>query len=114
MPEKLKYNASQEEVGNSLMHTLSLIKEKGETKELKYDMLFKYGRFNFLENKLEKAYDIFQQCSIHGIDNNILDMKELYYWSARCLEAMGEKIQSLNCYLMLLERKHYIENDTKN
>jgi hypothetical protein len=111
MPKKLTYNSSFNEVGWSLRETLDEIKQQGETKELKYEMLIRFGRIKLMEGKLNEAYQIFQQCSIHSIDNGVHDIKELYYWTSRCLEEQGEKERALNGYLMLLENEQYIEND---
>ena len=111
MKTKLTYNSTFDEVGWSLRDTLDEIKQQGETKNLKYDMLLKYGRLNLLEGNFDKAYQIFQQCSIHSIDNGVRDIKELYYWTSRCLEEQGNKERALNGYLMLLEKKDFIEND---
>lgn len=111
MAKKLTYNSSFNEVGWSLRDTLDEIKQQGETKELKYEMLLRFGRIKLMEGKLNEAYQIFQQCSIHSIDNGVHDIKELYYWTSRCLEEQGNKERALNGYLMLLEKEQYIEND---
>ena len=111
MPKKLTYNSSFNEIGGSLRNTLDEINQLGETKELKYEMLIKFGRIKLLEGKFNEAYQIFQQCSIHSMDYGIYDIKELYYWTSRCLEEQGEKERALNGYLMLLENEQYIEND---
>lgn len=110
MTKKLTYNSKIDEIGWSLTETLDLIKQHGETTELKYDMLLKYGRFKLLEGNLNEAYQIFQQCSIHSIDNGVQDIKELYYWTSRCLEEQGNKERALSGYLMLLEN----EQNTKD
>lgn len=111
MTKKLTYNSTFDEVGWSLRDTLDQIKQYGETKELKYEMLLKYGRVKLMEGNLNEAYQIFQQCSIHSIDNGIREVKELYYWTSRCLEEQGNKDRALNGYLMLLEKEQFIESD---
>ncbi len=103
MSNKLTYNSTLDEVGWSLRETLELIKKVGETKELKYEMLLKYGRFKLLEGDLDKAYETLQHCSIHGLDHQIGGVNELYYWSARCIEEQGDKERALNSYLVLLD-----------
>ncbi len=69
MATKLTYHSTFNEVGWSLRETLDAIEVQGETPHLKYDMLLKYGRVSLMEGKLDKAYKVFQQCSIHAIDN---------------------------------------------
>ena len=64
-----------------------------------------------MENKPNEAYQVFQECSIHAMDNGIPDVKELYYWSSRSQEEQGNKTRAINGYLMLLERERFIEND---
>ena len=111
MAKKLTYHSTFDEVGWSLKETLNKIEKQGETKQLKFDMLLKYGRVLLMENKPCEAYQIFQQCSIHAIDNGVTDVKELYYWSSRSQEEQGNKARAINGYLMLLERERFIEND---
>jgi tetratricopeptide (TPR) repeat protein len=111
MATKLTYQSSFEEIGWSLRQTLDEINLQGETPVLKYDMLLKYGRISLMEGQLDKAYKVFQQCSIHAIDNDIPDVKELYYWSCRCLEEKGEADRAVNGYLRLLENKTSIESE---
>lgn len=111
MAKKLTYNSSFNEVGWSLRETLDEIKQHGETKELKYEMLLRFGRIKLMEGKLNEAYQIFQQCGNHSIDNGVDNIKELYYWTSRCLEEQGNKERALNGYLMLLEVEQNIEND---
>ena len=111
MAKKITYNSTLNEVGWSLRDTLEEIKQFGETKELKYEMLLKYGRLKLMEGNLNEAYQIFQQCSIHSIDNGVQNIKDLYYWTSRCLEEQGNKERALNGYLMLLEKEQFIEND---
>lgn len=111
MEKKITYNSTFNEVGWSLRDTLDEIKQYGETKELKYEMLLKYGRLKLMGGNLNEAYQIFQQCSIHSIDNGVQNIKELYYWTSRCLEEQGNKERALNGYLMLLEKEQFIEND---
>ena len=89
--QKLNYKSNIDEIGNSLMETLSEIKKEGETKELKFDMLFKYGRVLFLQNEFGKSHQAFEQAAVHAIENNISEIKNLYYWSARCLEETADK-----------------------
>lgn len=105
MAKKLTYNSTFDEVSWSLRDTLDEIKQKGETKDLKYKMLLKYGRLRLMEGNLNYAYQIFQQCSIHSIDNGVRDIKELYYWTSRCLEEQGNKERALVGYLRLLENE---------
>ena len=100
---KLSINSTFDEVAMSLQHTLSEIKKVGENKHLEYDKLMKYGRLMLMENSFDKAYQIFQQCSIHATDNGIQNIKELYYWTSRCQEGNGNKVMAINSYLMLLE-----------
>jgi|GEM_PF-1800441 len=111
MTKKLTYNSTFDEVGWSLRETLNDIEKQGETKQLKFDMLLKYGRIKLMEGKPNESYKIFQQCSVHAIDNGVPDVKELYYWTSRCHEEQGNKELALNGYLMLLERDRFIEND---
>ena len=111
MAKKITYKSTFEEIGWSLRETLDEIEQHGETIQLKFEMLLKYGRVLFMEGKFNKAYHIFQQCSIHGIDNGITELKELYYWTSRCLEEKGNSERALNGYLTLLENKGFIEND---
>ena len=111
MKKKLNYNSNYDDIGWSLRETLDEIDKKGETKELKYDMLLKYGRMKFMEGKFNKAYKIFMQCSSHSIDNCILDNKEIYYWASRCLENMGNEGRALNGYLRLLENEKFINDE---
>lgn len=111
MAKKLTYESTLDEIGWSLRDTLDEIKQKGETKDLKYEMLLKFGRLKLIEGNLNEAYQIFQQCSIHAINNDVRDIKELYYWTSRCLEEQGNKERALNGYLMLLEKEQFIEND---
>lgn len=110
MASKLTYQSTFDDVGKSLMETLGEIEKEGETKQLKFDMLLKYGRILLMEKKLEKAYQTFQQCSIHAVDNGISDVKDLYYWTSRCHEERGNKEMAIKGYLMLLERERFIEN----
>ena len=111
MANKLTYNSSFIEIGWSLRETLDEIKLNGETIQLKFDMLLKYGRILFLEGNFDEAYQIFQQCSNHALDNGIPEVKELYFWTSRCLEEQGKKERALNIYLMLLDRDRFINND---
>lgn len=111
MAKKLTYNSTYDEIGWSIRETLDEIKQKGETKGLKYEMLLKYGRLKLMEGDLERAYEVFQQCSIHSIDNGVLDIKELYYWISRCLEKKGEKERALGGYLGLLENEQNIKDE---
>ncbi len=83
---------------------MDTIKAEGETPQLKFDMLLKYGRVFFLEGNYERAYEVFQQCSIHGIDHGVKDLKDLYFWSSRCLEEKRDTERAKNGYLMLLEQ----------
>lgn len=110
MTTKLTYDSTFEEVGWSLRETLDEINQKGETKDLKYEMLLKFGRLKLMKDNLNEAYQIFQQCSIHSIDNGVRDIKELYYWTSRCLEEQGHKERALESYLRLLEN----EQNTKD
>ena len=109
--KKLTYNSTFDEVGWSLRDTLDEIKQKGETKQLKFDMLLKYGRIKLMEGNANEAYQIFQQCSIHAVDNGIPDVKELYYWASRSTEEQGNKERALNGYLMLLENEQNIKDE---
>lgn len=111
MAKKLTYQSTFDEVCKSLMETLGEIEKQGETKQLKFDMLLKYGRILLMEKKLDRAHEVFLQCSIHGIDNNVSDIKELYYWSSRCLEEEDKKDRAVNGYLRLLERERFTKND---
>lgn len=111
MEKNIKYQATVDDVGWSLRKTLDEIKQHGETRQLKFDMLLKYGRLLLLEGKANDAYQVFQQCSVHSVDNGITDVKELYYWTSRCQEEQGNMERALNGYLMLLERERFIEND---
>lgn len=113
MAKKLTYHSTFDEVGWSLKETLNEIEKQGETKQLKFDMLLKYGRVLLMENKPNEAHQIFQQCSIHAIDNGVTDVNELYYWSSRSEEEQGNKARAINGYLMLLERERFIENDAE-
>lgn len=110
MAKKLTFDSSYNEIGWSLRETLDEIQAKGETKELKYEMLLKYGRLYISEGDYKKAYKILAQCSVHAIDNWIADVKEMYFWSARCLEEMGDTERALDGYLMLLEDQRNIED----
>lgn len=109
MAKKLTYQSTFNEVGWSLMETLEEIKKQGQTKQLKFDMLLKHGRMLLMQKKLDEAYQVFLQCSTHAIDNGVPVIKELYYWTSRCLEEQGNKNSAVNCYLRLLE--NHPEND---
>ena len=109
--QKLNYKSNIDEIGNSLMETLTEIKKEGETKELKFDMLVKYGRVLFLQNEFGKSYQTFEQAAIHAIENNISEIKSLYYWTARCLEENGAKEAAFKSYLILLDNKQFTAND---
>ena len=111
MVKKLTFQSTFNEVGWSLRETLDEIEKQGETKQLKFDMLLKYGRVLLMQSKLNEAYQTFQQCSIHAIDNGVPDVKELYYWTSRCQEEQGNKERAINGYLMLLERERFTENN---
>lgn len=111
MKKGLNYQSAFDDVGWSLRETLDEIRLHGETKQLKFDMLLKYGRLKLMEGNLVDAYQIFQQCSNHAMDNGISEVKELYYWTSRCQEAQGNKERALTGYLMLLERDRFIDND---
>lgn len=111
MAKKLTYTSTYDEIGWSLRETLDAIEKQGETKELKYDMLLKYGRLYFVERNYEKAYKILAQCSIHAMDNWVDDVKEMYYWSARCLEEKGDNDRAISGYLRLLESEKNIEDE---
>lgn len=111
MSRKLNYQSSYEEIGWSLRETLDEIQKNGETKHLKFEMLLKYGRLLLHQGKLNEAYQTFQQCSIYALENGVLDVKELYYWTSRCFEAQGDIQRALGSYLMLLERDKFVEND---
>lgn len=104
MAKKLTFNSTFDEVGWSLRETLDQIEKHGETKQLKFDMLLKYGRIKLMEGSFDRAYEVFTQCSIHAIDNGVPDIKELYYWTSRCQEEKGNKERAINGYLMLLEK----------
>jgi ketopantoate reductase len=52
MENKLTYNSTYNEVGCSLRVTLDEIKKYGETKELKYEMLLKYGSSSTIQKSL--------------------------------------------------------------
>ena len=110
MAKKLNFQSTFDEIGWSLRETLDEIEQHGETKQLKFDMLLKYGRFKLMEGKPSEAYQIFHQCSIHSVDYGIPDVKELYYWTSRCHEEQGKMDRALKGYLMLLERDRFIEN----
>jgi tetratricopeptide (TPR) repeat protein len=111
MAIKLRYQSSFDDIGWSLRETLDEIKRYGETKQLKFNMLLKYGRLLLMEGKLDDSYKVFQQCSVHAIDNEIPDTKELYYWASRCLEEQGNMEKALSGYLRLLENERVIQND---
>lgn len=111
MTENLNLDSSREEIGWSLRETLDKIKDEGETPQLKFDMLLKYGRVLFMEENYEQAYEVFQQCSIHGIDNGVKDLKDLYFWTSRCLQEKGDTVRAKNSFLMLLEREPYNNNE---
>lgn len=111
MEKNIKYQGTIDDMGWSLRKTLDEIEKNGETRQLKFDMLLKYGRLLLLEGKANDAYEVFQQCSIHSVDNGITDVKELYYWTSRCQEEQGNMERALNGYIMLLERERFIEND---
>ena len=111
MAKKLTYQSTFNEVGWSLMETLEEIKKEGETKQLKFDMLVKHGRMLLMQKKLNDAYQVFLQCSTHAIDNSVPEIKELYYWTSRCLEEKGKKDSAVNGYLRLLESERFTEND---
>lgn len=111
MTSKLTYSSSFYEVGQSLRETLDEIEKNGETAQLKHEMLYKYGRLMMMEGKFQKAYEAFCQCSTHAVDNGIQNVKELYYWTSRSLEELGNKERAINGYLMLLEKDRFIEGD---
>lgn len=111
MPDKLTLHSSREEIGWSLRETLDKMNAEGETPQLKFDMLLKYGKFHFMEGNFDRAYEVFQQCSIHGIDNGVRDLEDLYYWTSRCLEEKGDMERAKNSYLMLLERDAYRDDE---
>ncbi|HMT77710.1 MAG TPA: hypothetical protein PKA44_08350 [Saprospiraceae bacterium] len=111
MAKKLSYQSTMDEVAGSLRETLDEIKKFGETKDLKYEMLLKYGRFLFLAGNTKRALEVLTQCSIHGIDNGVAEIREIYYWAARCREAEGKHEEAINGYLMLLERNSHSKYD---
>ena len=111
MIKKLNYQSTLDDIGWSLQETLDEIEQHGETKQLKFDMLLKYGRLKLMGGKPSEAYQKFQQCSIHSVDYGISDVKELYYWTSRCHEELGNMDTALKGYLRLLERDRSIEND---
>jgi len=51
------------------------------------------------------------QCSVHAIDNWVDDVKEMYYWSARCLEEQVDKERAIGGYLRLLESEKKIKDE---
>ena len=113
MANKITYQSTYDDVGWSLRDTLDEIEQHGETIQLKFDMLYKYGRLHLLSDEPDKAYQIFQHCSIHAIENGIsdADLNELYYWTTRCVEEQGNKERALELYLMLLEKVDLSENN---
>ena len=111
MAKKLNFQSSFQDIGMSLSDTLEEIKLHGETKQLKFDMLLKYGRLLLANGDPDKAYKVFQQCSIHAIDNGMLDVRELYFWTCRVLEEQGKNDKAISIYMDLLERDIYIKDD---
>ncbi|MBN9351923.1 MAG: hypothetical protein J0H55_14680 [Chitinophagaceae bacterium] len=105
MTKKLTIHSSFDEIGWSLSETLNKIEAEGETPQLKFDMLLKYGRLKFLEGDYERAYEVLQQASTHSIDNGVRDIEDLYFWTNRCLEEKGDTERAISGYLMLLERE---------
>lgn len=111
MSKTLTFHSNLEDIGWSLRETLDKIKVEGETPQLKFDMLLKYGRLHFIQGNYNRAYEVFQQCSTHAIDNGVPDTKGLYFWSSRCLEEKGDTERAKNSYLMLLERESYRDDE---
>src|SRR2546428_5576914 len=101
---KLAFNADYKTVGHSLMETIDEIERNGETPLLKSEMLFKYARMKFLENKFDEAYKIFGQCNMLLIDKGLPENKEIYYWVSRIAEAKGEIEKAMGFYKICLER----------
>lgn len=107
MPGKLSIHSSYEETGWALRDTLDKIKAEGETPQLKFEMLLRYGKLLFLSGDHDRAYKILGQASTHSIDHGVRDIDDLYFWASRCLEEKGDIARAKNGYLMLLERDPY-------
>lgn len=100
----IRFDSDRDEVGHSLMKTLSEIKSTGETPELKMEILFKYARMKFFERAFQESYEILRQTSNHIIKNGLSDNLEIIYWVARIFEEQGELQRSLATYKIAFEK----------
>jgi len=109
--QNLTYDSSLEEVEASLKGTIKQMELNGETQELKFEKLLKEGRVKLLKGKVKQAYRIFHQCMLDPTSTNSLDIGELYFWSTRCQEELGNKNKALRDYLLLLEKEQATRNN---
>lgn len=111
LTKPLTIHSDLEEIGWSLRETLDAIEVEGETPQLKFDMLLKYGRLLFMDRKYDRAYEVLQQASTHSIDNGVWNIADLYFWANRCMEEKGDVDRAKSGYLMLLERQPYSNDE---
>ena len=109
--QNLTYDSSLEEVEASLKGTIKQMELNGETQELKFEKLLKEGRVKLLKGEVKQAYRIFHQCMLDPTSTNSLDIGELYFWSTRCQEELGNKNKALRDYLLLLEKEQATRNN---
>lgn len=98
------YKSDYKAIGNSLVETIAQIEKNGETPLLKFEMLFKFAKMKFLDNKADEAHKIFGKCNSVLIDNGLPENFELYYWMARIFEGKGEIEKAASTYRMCLTR----------
>ncbi len=106
----LKFNDDLETVKKSLTDTLTEIKEKGETVELKAEMLYKFARFKFMEKEFNECQETFSQLNEHLAENNLPKNYEAFYWLGRVLEEKKEYETAKTTYLTLLNVVKKLKN----
>jgi len=111
MSSTLTYRSTIEDVARSLQESIDEVKEHGETVQLKFDVQLKLGRLLLLNNQPEDAKIVFQRCGMMAVEAGVPDIRDLWFWSARCQEELENPELSVNVYLALLKNKHFVENN---
>src|SRR5690554_5341934 len=87
------------------------IEIKGKKQKIKFEKLIKERKIKLLKREVKQAYRIFHQCMLDPTSTNSLDIGELYFWSTRCQEELGNKNKALRDYLLLLEKEQATRNN---
>lgn len=110
----LKFDDDAKTIKKALVDVLSLIKEEGETPELKAKMLYIFGRYKFSEQEFDESHETFSHLNTHLTENNLPKNYEIFYWVARILEEKEDFDNAKTTYLTVLSKVKQSDKDLEN